>query len=454
MKILFVAHIRTHFCALLPVADWLRKQGGDVAVYFAARYPGDDDDVKEAGDSDLRVIAYDGSEPANHTASLWHGRKEPSAFPARRFMGCLLKFRATRRFYRALFARLQPDIVVLPEENVAYLSHLLVQQAQAFGVGVVVMPYTIDNPVEAAEAQLQNATCVVSGSVRRSFANNHSGWVFEHKGLRLLRLPFPAAAAMQVMGCAPAHPWQNVCSFADVVAVECKVLRSQHASSGVAEAKLRVVGSCTLDRMATVQQDAVALRCALLVELGLDPAKPVFLAAIPPDIFKSKQRKVEFANHAEVVTFWLEALAAAGWNVVVNLHPHLKPELLQIESHPNVRLCQRPVAELLPLCDVFVACISATIRWAIAAGKPVLNHDLYRYGYDDYRSAPGVLHVTTRDEFIGELSRISTDAGYREEVRLAQAAVAADWGILDGGSGERLLALFSELIASKQSSTT
>jgi hypothetical protein len=400
------------------------------------------------------VVAFDGSESAVQRAALWRWRKEPCAFPARSFIGCLLKFHAVRRFYHALFARLEPGILVLPEENVGYLSHVLVQQAQACGARVVVMPYTIDNPVEAAEALLQNNACIVQRSLRQAFASKHPGWVFEHKGVRLLRLPFPAAAVMQFMGGAPAYPWQNICSFADAVSVECAALLAQHEVAGVDGAKLRVTGSCALDRMAAVQQDAAALRDALLVELGLDPAKPVFLAAIPPDIFKSKQRKVEFSNHSEVVTFWIDSLAATGWNVVVNLHPHLKPELMQLGSHPNVRLCQRQVAELLPLCDVFVACISATIRWAIAASKPVLNHDLYRYGYEDYRSAPGVVHVKTRDEFNHEVSRLTTDAAYRGQLRLAQSTVAADWGNLDGGSGARLLALFSELIHSKSTPDT
>jgi hypothetical protein len=173
--------------------------------------------------------------------------------------------------------------------------------------------------------------------------------------------------------------------------------------------------------------------------------KPVFLAAIPPDQFNTQRPGCEFMSHLEVVAFWLDSLAATGWNVVVNLHPHLNPDKIPLGSHSNVRLCQRPVAELLPLCDVFVACISATIRWAIAAAKPVINHDLYRYGYDDYRSAPGVVHVTNREEFSLEVKRIVEDAAYREQVRLEQALVAEDWGNLDGKSGQRLLDLFTLL---------
>lgn len=204
--------------------------------------------------------------------------------------------------------------------------------------------------------------------------------------------------------------------------------------------------------MAAILQDEGANRPALPEGLDLDLKPPVFLAAIPLDQFNTQRLDCEFVNHAEVITFWIKALAATDWNVVVNLHPHLKPELITLDTHPNVRLCQRPVAELLPLCDAFVACISATIRWAIAAAKPALNYDRYRYGYDDYRSAPGVVHVMTREEFSCEVTHIADDAAHREQLTLAQASLAADWGILDGKCGERLLDLFNLLRQSKQDS--
>ena len=451
MKILFVAYIHTHFRALISQGGWLRQRGDEVGFYFAANYHGCDEDARAALKSGCRAIVFNGVESRVQSVSLWRGRREPTAFPARSFTGCLLKFHTVKQFYHDLFAKLNPDIMVLPEENIGYLSHLLIQQAHECDVRVVVMPYTIDNPVEAAEVQMKNSGCIVKGGLRRIFAQRYPQWMYEHKGVQLFRLPFPAAAAIQFMGAAPARPWQNICSFADAVAVECEALRSQHASGGVNSAKLRVTGSFALDKMAEVVRDAETLKAQLLAELELDPAKPVFLAAIPPDIFKSKQRMVEFIDHAEVVIFWIETLAATGWNVMVNLHPHLNSEVIHLGEHPNVRLCQRPVAELLPLCDVFVACISATIRWAVAAAKPVLNYDLYQYDYHDYSSAPGVVHMTTREEFSHEITRITKDDVHREQLSRAQASVAVDWGILDGGGSQRLRALFSELILTRQS---
>jgi len=454
MKILFVAYIRTHFRALVSQAEWLKTQGHEVGFYFAAKYQGCSDDAQAAKALGITAVAFDGCEDCKSHRALWHGRKEPVNIPSRNFLVCALKFRDIDRFYHELLSRLSPDIMVLPEENIGYLCNFLVLQAHQHSIRTVVMPYTIDNPIEAAEAYYLRRRFLVRRGLRRIFAHKYPQWVFEHKGGSIFRLPFRPAATMQLMGFAPPDPWKNTCSFADAVSVECQALGRHHAKSGLPLSKLHVVGSCTLDRMAVILQDAAHLKAKLLQELGLPLEHPVFLAAIPPDQFNTQRPGCEFVSHAEVVTFWIDSLAATGWNVVVNLHPHLNPEMIRLGTHSNVRLCQRPVAELLPLCDVFVACISATIRWAIAAAKPVINHDLYRYGYDDYRSAPGVVHVTTREEFSHEVTRIAGDSAYREQLALAQASVAADWGNLDGGGGGRLLALFSELISSKQSPAT
>lgn len=454
MRILFVVYIRTHFRALLSQAEWLKDNGCDVVFYFATNYRGCLEDAEFAKGVGITAVACNGCEIGKSERPLWCGRKEPVNIPSRNFLVCALKFRDVDRFYHALLARLAPDILVLPEENIGYLCNFLVLQAHQHSVTTVVMPYTIDNPIEAAEAYYLRRRFLVRRGLRRIFARKHPQWVCEHKGCSVFRLPFRPAATMQLMGFAPPDPWKNTCSFSDAVSVECLALGRHHANSGLPLSKLHVVGSCTLDRMAVILQNAAYLKTKLLQELGLVVDQPMFLAAIPPDQFNTQRPGCEFVSHAEVVTFWIDALAATGWNVVVNLHPHLKPEQINLGGHPNVRLCERPVADLIPLCDVFVACISGTIRWAIAAGKPVLNHDLYHYGYDDYRSAPGVVHVTMRDDFSLEVDRMTRDAAYREQLRLVQASVAADWGVLDGRSGERLLGLLEELRQSKTSLAT
>ena len=100
---------------------------------------------------------------------------------------------------------------------------------------------------------------------------------------------------------------------------------------------------------------------------------------------------------------------------------------------------------MVPACDIYVASISSTIRWAIACGKPVLNYDVYRYRYTDFLNVPGVLATEEQAEFRAMLQHLVDDPGYRRCLAGKQGTVASHWGLLDGRAGERMLALVDQL---------
>jgi hypothetical protein len=338
-------------------------------------------------------------------------------------------------------------VVVIPEENIGYLSTIVVKAAHSAYAKCMVVPYTIDNPQEAAEAYYQRRAFQVfpDGSAtkehhREVFAAWFPQWTRTHKGVTIFRFPWRIVFAFELLRLAPPNPWQNTCSFADAVCVESEAISKMHKKSGVDASKIHVIGSVVLDQMARLAKEADFHKAVMLEELGLDPSRPVFLVALPPDQFNTGREDCEFVDHSAVVAFWLETLAATGWNVAVNLHPHLKSQDIDFGSWTNVKYCARPTAEVIPLCDVYVASISATIRWAIACGKTVINHDLYLYRYDDYIGAPGVIHLETKAQFAAEVARVAQE--------VPRAVPHADWGILDGKSGERLLNLLSSLTSS------
>jgi len=93
-----------------------------------------------------------------------------------------------------------------------------------------------------------------------------------------------------------------------------------------------------------------------------------------------------------------------------------------------------------------VASVSATIRWAIACGIPVVNYDVYRMNYEDYNEVGGVVTVDDRMSFLSAMRRLTTDTDYYETVADLQRRSMDQWGKLDGRSGERMLKLFDSII--------
>jgi hypothetical protein len=131
----------------------------------------------------------------------------------------------------------------------------------------------------------------------------------------------------------------------------------------------------------------------------------------------------------------------------VRPHPRTPIDRLQVCNAPNVRFTSQPTAELIPLCDLYVASISATIRWALACGNPVINYDTYRYRYGDYDNAAGVISVEKLAEFRSQLDRFVNDPAFADDLARRQAAAKQYWGWVDGKLAERFAALAREVMA-------
>jgi hypothetical protein len=138
-----------------------------------------------------------------------------------------------------------------------------------------------------------------------------------------------------------------------------------------------------------------------------------------------------------------------GWNVVLRPHPRLTDEEIGHLENFGVKVSRWDTATLVPLCDLFVASVSATIRWAIACGKPVVNYDVYQMHYEDYKNVDGVLTVFSKKDFSQSITRLTSDAAYYQQVSKLQKKEMSKWGRLDGKSSERMLKLFDDVISGK-----
>jgi hypothetical protein len=145
---------------------------------------------------------------------------------------------------------------------------------------------------------------------------------------------------------------------------------------------------------------------------------------------------------------WLQTLASVkDCDVIVCLHPRADYHAMRYVEDWGVKISRRDTVTLIALCTMFVAATSATIRWAIACGIPVLNYDVYRVGWTDFDSATGVVRVETREAFAAAVRRLTGDAPYFADLQARQQRDAPQWGRLDGGNGVRILRCFDELMA-------
>ncbi len=349
---------------------------------------------------------------------------------------------------RSLSKEYKPDLLIVSEENARELTHVSIRVCREHNIPTVIIPYTIANATEAAEYFYDYYAHDASRSlINRWTAKLFPHWVYEHRGKKLLRLPSWDIIPMERSGYRPARPWVMNSEPGTIVAVESERMLEYYRSDGLAEDKLILTGALYDDILAEATARSGEMRRKLDHELSLREGLPLLLCALPPSQFP---RDCEFADYDSLLSFWMETLSRVeGWNVIVRPHPRLTDEEVNHLESFGVKISRWDTATLVPLCDLYVASVSATIRWAIACGKPVVNYDVYQMKYADYQGVTGVLTVFSKTDFKDALNRLTTDRQYYDVIENNQRREMSKWGRLDGKSSERMLQLFDDVIAGK-----
>jgi hypothetical protein len=255
--------------------------------------------------------------------------------------------------------------------------------------------------------------------------------------------------ASEYSGIAPPNPWVLNSGYADRIAVESDRMMEVYQALDFPPEQLALTGSCADDLLFNCLQERQVRRDGLYRDLGLPAGRMLLLSALVPDQLATGVSDCEFACYEDLVEFWVKTIASTRpkFNVVLKLNPRVRREDYVHLEKWGVAVAPHDTIELVPLADVYVTSVSATLRWAAACGIPSLNYDVYHFNYGDYASAPGIVHVDKKDEFANAIARLARDDGYLAQLRALQAADASRWGRLDGGATERLVGLFDELRA-------
>jgi hypothetical protein len=346
----------------------------------------------------------------------------------------------------AMFTSLRPRVLLMAEDNVSFISALLIKVGHEYGTPSVLVPYTVASVAEFKESLVEDPEHSMRFLFNRVAAHYYPRWCTEYKERRFLRAPGYQIQALEWLGLAPAKPWVPNYGDWDVLAAESQAMLARYLALGLPPEKLFVTGAASDDILAKRLFDARSYREELYSELGLPPNRPLLLCALPPDQLHMKRPGCEFSRYEELIEFLVRSLGSVpGFNAVLSLHPRTPRGVLELVRSLKATVSPRDTLELVALSDIYIASVSATIRWAITCGVPVLNYDVYRYEYDDYDAAPGVLKARTSAEYLSTLKRLISDPSYAAQVRASQAECASAWGHRDGRSGRRLVSLLDQL---------
>ena len=355
-------------------------------------------------------------------------------------MRLLLAARGVEKFLEVV----QPDLIVLPEDNVETLSTIFVAKGRRLNIPSMIIPFTIPNPLEPARYYHDNPLYQARGPIARRLVERHPKWRFYHEGRDLLRQPAIKASCQEFLGLSSPAPWVLNRGYAVSIALDSEAQRDLYIKLGFPAEQLKVIGDMNGAMFHRVRSHKQQFAEEICSRYGWPSDRPLILCGFPPDQYQGTDTsRFEFPDYDALVEAWMTSFELVGdrANILVRPHPRIPSERLSALESPNVRISLQPTAELIPLCDLYVASISATIRWAIACGVPVINYDTYRYRYADYESATGVVGVEDVREFRSLMQRFVDDKKFAADLKVRQRGVMNYWGQLDDGAGRRLSAL-------------
>jgi len=233
-------------------------------------------------------------------------------------------------------------------------------------------------------------------------------------------------------------PWILHAGFADKILLDSPTALSSYETLEFINQKIRVVGSGIDDTIYETFTQRKAIKRRLLKKHKMPENKMLLICAFPPDQFSVYTPAFEHKTFENLCGSWFEELGKISnrFNILIKPHPRLGVKALKKFETDSIKILDTPTEQLLPLADLYVACVSTTIRWALALGIPVINYDCFRYDYGDFYDAKGVMEATSQSQFRGHLNFFTpenlkkmTEVAYKDK---------ANWGLLDGKYETRL----------------
>jgi hypothetical protein len=450
-----ILHVSTNtfFNTLFLYAKKLSAQDFYPVMYFDNQYPTLEEDLQKLHSDN---ISYELDFPITFTKPKNYLRKLLLVFIKiiKRidfffFNGLFFELARHKSKYKkikTIFRKGKIQYVLMISDLVQYDTGLIIKAAHKENIKVVILPLFAANYKEAAEHNYYNRSLEVSEWNFQLFFKISwlKKWLIHFKGRYMIRLPLYKIIIKELFKIAPENPWIINTGGADAMILESRAVKRLFVNAHPYEnVKIEILGSVNLDIIYHSIKAKKQLINELIKNQKLDSSKRNALVAVPPDMHSSRGLKSDFSSYTDLLEFWLSCTKIlSGYNIILSLHPSSTLEERYFFVDRGFNIIDKPTVMYIGLFDLYIASVSATIQWAIACGIPVINYDVYRYDYDDYKQLDAVLNTDCKQEFRNILKQLNS-YNKLEILKEKQSKIAGDWGILDGNSSLRIVNFFA-----------
>lgn len=343
----------------------------------------------------------------------------------------------------------QPKMLIVSEDGISG-NCFIIKAAHEKKIPVLVVPYgygtsrDLENSLEIKSRTNDLVMC--DGELGKVVKKYYSQWVKKGRFEGAVMFIPAYIIAREELGLTISNPWIIHGGLANKIAVESKQMYEHYQRENIPEEKLALTGTVYCDLVHEEINKSIyyaAYEEGRKIDSG---GRTSLLISWPTSYHAERAHLCEFESYEALTTQFFSYLTQLkNVSVTVSLHPAVLPEHKELIARYVDNFSDEYIINLIPKHDIYISCFSSTVRWAIAAGKPVINYDFYTFNLPDYDSAPGVIRMSAFNEFQQVMRQLIEEETFYKKMTQLQKSVASQWGMLDGNNFARIRGLVAEL---------
>lgn len=218
--------------------------------------------------------------------------------------------------------------------------------------------------------------------------------------------------ALNKLGGISKNPWCIGNGMSDVVCVDSFYTLKRYVSEGVSEDKIKIAGDLAYDTLFDHINDKDKLRREFFEQHRLGQDKPIIVLALPQF---AEQGVMDWEQHWKEVNYLTESLSSLNCTLLISLHPRVNPlDYEYLRGQMNILISSKPLNQILPIADLFIAVNSSTVIWAVLCGIQTVVLDFYGLDSLIFRHLNSIKYITNRsnlgiqvNEILGNVNSVN-----------------------------------------------
>ena len=230
------------------------------------------------------------------------------------------------------------------------------------------------------------------------------------------------ALALSELGVLSSNPWVLGGGATNKMYLDSERELHRLISLGGVREKYQVTGTCSQDDLYNA-----------IFSSDIKTGKKTIVVALPQYYEHGLCSK---EKHDEAIDGMMQVLKSYEYNVLISLHPKMNiNDYRYIEHDFGFVLAEKPISDLIPLADLFLATYSSTVSLALLANKVVIICDHVDLNYTDFYSEFGLTVVKNNIDLNAQLKMISQN-DFKPNYEVEKVKLLAPF---DGKSKSRLI---------------